>query len=70
MDLLLSPLTIVTFFPLVGVIVLLVLPGQDTRALRWTALLTSLATFGLSLWVLAQFRAEAGLQLVIRRSWF
>ena len=52
MDFLLQPLTLLTFFPLVGIIVLLFIPRENKDALRWTALITSLVTFALSLWVL------------------
>lgn len=64
-------LLLVTFFPLVGALVLLFLkPGWKT-ALRWTALATSLITFGISLWVLAQFNsANPDPQLVIDWPWF
>jgi NADH-quinone oxidoreductase subunit M len=70
MDLLLHPLTLVTFFPLIGVLILLFLSQEQKNALRWTALITSLITFGLSLWVLALFDAKnPDLQLPIRRDW-
>ncbi len=70
MDLLLHPLTLVTFFPLIGVLILLFLSQEQKNALRWTALITSLITFGLSLWVLAQFDAKnPNLQLPIHRDW-
>jgi len=70
MDLLLHPLTLVTFFPLIGVLILLFLSQEQKNALRWTALITSLITFGLSLWVLALFNAKnPDLQLPIRRDW-
>ncbi len=70
MDLLLHPLTLVTFFPLIGVLILLFLSQEQKNALRWTALITSLITFGLSLWVLVQFDAKnPNLQLPIHRDW-
>jgi NADH-quinone oxidoreductase subunit M len=70
MNLLFGPLTLVTFFPLVGVIVLLFLDREQKRAARLVALITSLITFGISVWVLAQFdRADPGLQLVINLPW-
>jgi NADH-quinone oxidoreductase subunit M len=70
MNFLLQPLTILTFFPLVGVIVLLFLKPEWKEALRWTALVTSVLTFGLSLWVLAMFNASnPDLQLVARYPW-
>ena len=70
MDLLLHPLTLVTFFPLVGVVVLLFLDAGNKNAARWTALITSLITFGISLWVLVQFDASnPGLQMVVNLPW-
>ncbi|RME87968.1 MAG: NADH-quinone oxidoreductase subunit M [Anaerolineae bacterium] len=66
----LHPLTLVTFFPLLGVLVLLFIPAEKKNALRWTALLTSLITFGISLWVLSLFNAaDPRLQLVARYDW-
>ncbi len=56
MNFLLEPLNLVTFFPLLGVLVLLFIKAQHKNALRWTALVTSLATFGISLWMLGFFR--------------
>jgi NADH-quinone oxidoreductase subunit M len=70
MEFLLQPLTLVTFFPLVGVLILLFLPSENKNSLRWTALVTSLATFGISLWVLSMFNASnPDLQLVANHSW-
>ena len=58
MDFFLQPLTLVTFFPLVGVLVLFFINSERKNALRWTALVTSLLTFGISLWVLSLFNAS------------
>ncbi len=70
MDFLLQPLTLLTFFPLLGVLVLLFVRSTWKDALRWTALITSLITFVLSLWVLALFNASnPDLQLVARYPW-
>jgi NADH-quinone oxidoreductase subunit M len=70
MDLLFATLNLVTFFPLVGVLVILLIPRGAKNALRWTALLASLATFGFSLAMLAQFEASSpALQLVVRAPW-
>jgi NADH-quinone oxidoreductase subunit M len=70
MDFLLHPLTLVTFFPILGVLVLLFYSPEQKNAARWTALMTSLITFGISLWVLAQFNAsDPDLQLVIDLPW-
>jgi NADH-quinone oxidoreductase subunit M len=65
-----EPLTLMTFFPLVGVLVLLFLPSDKKNSLRWTALVTSLITFGISLWVLTMFDASnPDLQLVAKHDW-
>ena len=70
MEFLLHPLTLVTLFPILGVLVLLFYSPEQKNAARWTALITSLITFGISLWVLAQFDAsEPDLQLVINLPW-
>ena len=70
MNFFLQPLTILTFFPLVGVLVLLFINSEAKNALRWTALITSIITFLLSLWVLAMFQASnPDLQLVARYPW-
>ena len=64
------PLLLVTFFPLVGVLVILFFKTQQKIAIRWTALATSLVTFGISLWLLAQFQpGTAGMQLELRAPW-
>ncbi len=71
MDFLLQPLTLMTFFPLVGVLILLLIPSEHKNALRWTALITSLITFGLSIWVFTLFRpSDPNLQLVACYDWF
>ena len=70
MNFLLEPLNLVIFFPLVGVLVLLFLNKEQKNAARWVALITSLITFGISLWVLTLFNPDnPDLQLVINVSW-
>jgi len=70
MDFILQPLTILVFFPLLGVLVLLFLPEEKKELLRWTALVTSLITFGISLWVLAMFDASnPEMQLAAQYNW-
>lgn len=63
-------LSLVTFFPLLGALVILVIPrGRDT-AVRWIALIASLLTFLISLVMLVQFnRADPDLQMVVRVPW-
>ncbi len=67
---LLHPLVLTTFFPLVGVLVLLFLRPEQKTAARWVALLVSLATFAFSIVVLMNFNpANTELQLVLDRPW-
>jgi len=70
MDFLLNPLTLVTFFPLLGVLVILFINRENKTVIRWVALITSLITFGISLWVLVLFNpADPDLQMVIDIPW-
>lgn len=56
--------------PLVGFVILLFIPSEAKKALRWVALLASLATFGVALGVLAQFQVgNPNLQMVVRQPW-
>ncbi len=71
MNLSFSILSWVTFIPVLGVLVLLFLPKDRRNLLRWVAVLTSMAAFGLSLVMLAQFdQTNASLQMVERLPWF
>jgi len=70
MNILFGTLTVVTFFPLLGAIVLLFVPKENKDAIRWIAVVTSLITFLLSLIMLAQFNPSFnGMQLVVRVPW-
>jgi NADH-quinone oxidoreductase subunit M len=70
MELLTNPLILVTFFPLLGVLVLLFIPSEKKAALRWTALVTTLVTFGLSIWMLTRFnKSIPDLQLGFTLPW-
>ncbi len=42
-------LSLVVFAPLIGVLLLVLIPGENHRAIRWVALLASLASFAFSL---------------------
>lgn len=53
-------LTIITFFPLLGVPALLFLRGSDYVWIRRIALAISLIEFGISLWLLPSFSVKAG----------
>ena len=70
MDFLLHPLILVTFFPLLGVLVILFFNRESKNAIRWVALITSLIAFGISMWVLALFNpADPDMQMVIDYTW-
>ena len=63
-------LSVVTFAPLAGAVVLLLVPTSKVRAQRVWALLVTLATFGLSLGILGAYQGhEGGFQLVERAVW-
>jgi NADH-quinone oxidoreductase subunit M len=69
MDFLLQPLNLVTFFPLLGVLVLLFMKQREGLS-RWVALVTALITFGISIWVLMLFNAnDPNLQLDFSYDW-
>jgi NADH-quinone oxidoreductase subunit M len=68
-------LSLVIFAPLVGALVLVLVPGERVSAVRGVALATSLVTLGLSLLAVLGFDPSAapevtgGFQLVERTSW-
>jgi NADH-quinone oxidoreductase subunit M len=63
-------LTLITFFPVLGTLIILALSRENKDAIRWTAVVTSGLTFLLSLKMLAMFNANvADLQMVIRQPW-
>jgi len=64
------PLTLVTFFPLVGVVILLFLKNEQKTLVRWTAAIVSLITFAISIAVLVQFDPDVpGLQMEVKLPW-
>src|SRR6478609_9648581 len=66
-------LSIVTFLPLVGAILIVVIRGDDESARRniyWTALWTTLVTFILSLFIWARFNpADPSFQMEEQAAW-
>jgi NADH-quinone oxidoreductase subunit M len=66
-------LSIVTFLPLAGVLFILMVRAQDEQALRnirWVALITTLATFVVSIFVWTSFdNSDPGFQLVEEADW-
>jgi NADH-quinone oxidoreductase subunit M len=70
MEFILQPLTLLTFFPLLGVLVILFMNAEQKNAIRWVALVTSFITVGISLWVFSMFDAtNPNLQLEAKYSW-
>jgi len=70
MEFILQPLTLLTFFPLLGVLVILFLNAEQKNAIRWVALGTSLITIGISLWVFSMFdSSNPNLQLEAKYEW-
>jgi NADH-quinone oxidoreductase subunit M len=70
MNFVIYPLVLMTFFPLLGALVLLFLKPEQKNTARWVALITSLITFVLSLAVLVQFDPSSGeIQLEAQQSW-
>jgi NADH-quinone oxidoreductase subunit M len=62
-------LTLVTFLPAIGALALMLMPRND-RALRWAALIISIATFGLSLYLPLSFAyGTSGFQFDVNRNW-
>jgi NADH-quinone oxidoreductase subunit M len=62
-------LSLVTFLPLAGVLVLLFMNGQSHEQLKRTAFAISLIIFALSLPLYFQFQEQAGMQFVERAEW-
>ena len=76
MNFLLHPLVLVTLLPLVGFTVIAFLKSEQKNAIRWTALLTSLGTFGVALAILFQFNPQgaggipqSGMQMILKQDW-
>ncbi len=70
MEFLLQPLTILTFLPLAGVLVLAFIDPGRKNVIRWIALVTSLVTFLVSLWVFSMFESSnPDLQLEAKYPW-
>ena len=63
-------LSVVTFVPVAGALVALLIPAGAATLHRAWALLVTVATFGLSLGMLASFHGgQVGFQLVDRATW-
>jgi NADH-quinone oxidoreductase subunit M len=65
----LHPLTLTVLLPLVGFVIILFLDENRKNTIRWVALGTALLDFALSLWVLALYNPQAGMQLEVKQAW-
>ncbi len=66
-----NPLLIMTLVPLVGILVILLLPAERKNFIRSIALATSLVVFGVAIWMLILFQPElTGLQFSLDKPWF
>jgi len=64
-----QPLLLLVLFPMIGFILIAFLRPEAKTAIRWIALLTSLVTFAISLWIVTLFRSTGNLQLVTDLFW-
>jgi NADH-quinone oxidoreductase subunit M len=63
-------LPLLTFFPLIGALVIIFLKPEKKNAIRWTAVITALVSFALSIWVLLLFDpSNPNLQLNTNIPW-
>jgi len=64
------PLTLITFLPLAGAIVILLIPRNASAAIRWVTLAFSLLTFALAIKLFVDFGPnQPGMQFVEHFSW-
>ncbi|MGD8603775.1 MAG: NADH-quinone oxidoreductase subunit M, partial [Anaerolineales bacterium] len=65
-------LTLILLLPTAGAILIVILPGKETKLLRWTAFLVSLVPLGLSIymWVEYQQLSPEGYQFVVNMPWY
>src|SRR4030065_750921 len=71
MSLVLHPLPLTTFLPLVGILVILFLKSEWKNAIRWVALLTTIVTFAISVVMLTYFQpGNPDIQMEINIPWF
>ncbi len=64
-------LSLILFFPVVAALVILFLPKDELKLIRWTALVASLVPFALSLMLWFRFQPDAGgFQFVEQYTWY
>jgi NADH-quinone oxidoreductase subunit M len=64
-------LTTILFFPVLAALVILFIPSDQVKAIRWTAFLASLVPLGLSIWLWTAFNPnQAGFQFEEQYEWY
>ena len=64
-------LTTILLFPVLAAIIILFLPKEDVKVIRWAALLSSLIPLALSIWLWIRFDANAtGFQFTEQYPWY
>jgi NADH-quinone oxidoreductase subunit M len=64
-------LSTILFFPTLAALVILFIPGDLVRPIRWTALLATLFSFGLAVWLWLNFDSSLpGFQFVEQHIWY
>jgi NADH-quinone oxidoreductase subunit M len=63
-------LTLMTFIPIVGMLIVLCLPSKAHNLIRWTAAITTMPPLLLAIWLFVNFdRQQAGFQFVEHAQW-
>src|SRR5512140_2929821 len=61
----------ILFFPVLAALVILFLPSDQVKLIRWTALLASLVPLGLTVWMWTRFDPNgAGFQFSEQYTWY
>ncbi|HQX75565.1 MAG TPA: NADH-quinone oxidoreductase subunit M [Thermoflexales bacterium] len=65
-------LSIITFLPLVGMILVLLMPSSQTKLVQWGAVIFSLIPLALSVWLFADYASHqySGFQYQEQMTWF
>ena len=64
-------LTTILFFPVISALVIFLLPSDQVKAIRWTALIASLVPLGLTVWLWTMFNSSAaGFQYQEQYPWY
>jgi NADH-quinone oxidoreductase subunit M len=63
-------LSLVIFFPIVGLLIILFINERQKNLIRWIAIITSVINFGIALWILTRFdAANPNMQLSVKLPW-